>query len=69
MKKPATLHEIATIHEPDAGLIAELEALLEAAKAGTLRGVLFCAYRNGSDAMRFGSAELELDSIVTGADR
>ena len=76
----AQLGEAVTLRKPDPKLIEELERQLEAAKAGELRGLLFVAYRNGTDVMRFGNVgdysladfalglklmELELDSIVT----
>jgi hypothetical protein len=76
------LREIKSLREPNEALVAELESLLEQARAGDLRGLLFVAYRNASDVQRFGNVgeyslgdfalgvklmELELDSIVTHA--
>lgn len=76
----AALADVRTLRQPNENLIAELEQLLEAARSGELRGVLFVGYAQGSDNYRFGLAggyslaefamglklmELEFDSIVT----
>jgi hypothetical protein len=80
--EPAKLTSITVLHQPNPALVAELEQLLEQAKAGQLRGMLYVAWRPGCDVSRFGNAgaysladfalglklmELELDSIVTHA--
>lgn len=76
----AALADVRTLRQPNENLIAELEQLLESARSGELRGVLFAGYAHGSDAYRYGLAgeyslaefalgikfmELELDSIIT----
>jgi len=72
--------EVPTLHKPNPALIVELENMLAAARVGTLRGMLFTTFSQGSNNYRWGSLgdcslpefamglklmELEFDSIVT----
>lgn len=74
------LQEVTTIRPADPEVVAEIERLLEEAKSGAVRSVLYVALRSGGEPMRFGSIgeydlrdfalgvkmlELELDSVIT----
>ena len=56
MAEDTALIEVPTLHKPVPELVDELEELLDAARAGTLRGVLFVSYSHGGNNYRYGLA-------------